>query len=287
MAIVTFSEAAKALGFKSRSTLFRLKDQGDLAGYLRPPASTGGAPRLELEPPGLPPLRLHVERSIRPQVNNTDRNRRAPIDPRWAVVAQALTDALADAGGLQLAAAEAQALAAALPEALGDGFGDGGLELLRVALADAGCWRAGPCTPKNPNENREWWGDDGWGRWEPGEVLANDPFWEHVGGIVGGMMGGPFEDLSGHLAEELNRQLGEAIAAVEEGARWDRVRWDAACAQTLLDDPSVADGSCSAARLELEQLTARGLLPPELQAAATAALERYQQLEQQGATAAA
>ena len=50
MAIVSFSEAAAALGFKSRSTLYRLRDQGDLAAYLRPPASTGGAQRLELEP---------------------------------------------------------------------------------------------------------------------------------------------------------------------------------------------------------------------------------------------
>lgn len=38
-------------------------------------------------------------------------------------------------------------------------------------------------------------------------------------------MGGPFEDLSSRLAQELNRQLGEAIAAVEEGARWDRPRF--------------------------------------------------------------
>lgn len=105
MAIVTFSEAATVLGFKSRSTLYRLRDQGDLASYLRPPASTGGAPRLELEPLGLPPLRLHVERNVRPQVSNVQRHTRIRIDPRWEEVAASLTAELTDAGGLLLSAA--------------------------------------------------------------------------------------------------------------------------------------------------------------------------------------
>ena len=53
---VTFSEAAKVLGFKSRSTLYRLKDS-ELARYVRPPTRPGGAARLELEPDGLPSLK--------------------------------------------------------------------------------------------------------------------------------------------------------------------------------------------------------------------------------------
>jgi hypothetical protein len=44
------------LGFKSRSTLYRLKD-AELSRYLRPPARAGGAQMLELEPIGLPSLR--------------------------------------------------------------------------------------------------------------------------------------------------------------------------------------------------------------------------------------
>ena len=53
---VTFSQAAQLLGFKSRSTLYRLKD-AELSRYLRPPARAGGAQMLELEPIGLPSLR--------------------------------------------------------------------------------------------------------------------------------------------------------------------------------------------------------------------------------------
>jgi hypothetical protein len=56
MPVVSFSEAAKVLGFKSRSTLYRLKDS-DLARYVRPAARLGGAQRLELAPEGLPTLR--------------------------------------------------------------------------------------------------------------------------------------------------------------------------------------------------------------------------------------
>ena len=74
MPIVTFSDAAAALGFRSRSALYRLRDQGQLADYLRPAASAGGAQRLELEPPGLPSLREHVRQLIRPQINNVGRS---------------------------------------------------------------------------------------------------------------------------------------------------------------------------------------------------------------------
>jgi hypothetical protein len=74
MPIVTFSDAAAALGFRSRSALYRLRDQGQLADYMRPAARAGGAQRLELEPPGVPHLREHVRRLIRPQINNAGRS---------------------------------------------------------------------------------------------------------------------------------------------------------------------------------------------------------------------
>ena len=56
MPVVSFTEAAKVLGFKSRSTLYRLKDS-ELARYVRPPAHPGGAQMLELAPEGLPSLK--------------------------------------------------------------------------------------------------------------------------------------------------------------------------------------------------------------------------------------
>jgi hypothetical protein len=280
MPAVTLSEAAQALGFKSRSTLYRLRDAGDLADYLRPPSSPGGAALLELTPPGRPPLAEHVNRCIRPQSNNHERYRRPRIDPRWGTVAGVLSEALAGCGGLALCDAEAQAIAAALPAALGEAFGAQGLELLRVALADLGCWLAGPGTPSHPEAEPEWWNE--WGRWEPdSEPLEDGPFWVSVGGISGGMMGGIFHGMSGPTAAELHHQMRDAIAEVGRGARWDPARWDAASARTLLlEDDEVAAGECSSSRPELERLAAGGLLPPDLQALADAALQRYRENDQ-------
>lgn len=273
MPVVTFSDAARALGFRSRSALYRLRDAGDLADYMRP-SSTGGAQRLELTPPGRPPLAEHVARLIRPQITNEARRSRRPrLDPRWGMVAGLLSKALADCGGLSLCDAEAQAIAAALPAAMGEAFGVQGLELLRVALADAGCWRAGPGTPPHPEGSRSFWSD--YGRWQPGEPLEDGQLWEHVAAMVAGMMGGPFEGLSGDNAAELHLQLQEAIDAVEAGARFDPGRWAAASLRSLLEDPECSGGTCPHGRDELERLAAGGLLPPDLQALADAALQRY------------
>jgi hypothetical protein len=80
MPAVTLSEAAGALGFKSRSTLYRLRDADDLEQYIRPPPTPGGAQLLELTPRELPPLAEHITRLIRPQANNCERYRPpAPI----------------------------------------------------------------------------------------------------------------------------------------------------------------------------------------------------------------
>jgi hypothetical protein len=267
MPAVTLADAARVLGFRSRSTLYRLKDAGHLDQYLRPDGPSGRQ-LLELEPPGLPPLREQVARLIRPQINNQSRSRPARLDGRWELVAGALSDALADCGGLQITGAEAQAIAAAMPCALVDGFGAQGLELLRLALADAGCWRAGPGTPPNPETLGDWWSE--WGRWAPGELLEDDPFWDSVAGIVGGMLAGDFAQLTGLQALELHSQIQEAIAAVEAGARWDPAQWAAASARDLLDDEI-----CPYSQPELERLAAGGLLPPDLQAEAEAALSQF------------
>jgi len=227
-----------------------------------------------------------VNRCIRPQSNNHERYRRPRIDPRWGTVAGLLSEALADHGGLSLCDAEAQAIAAALPAAIGGAFGAQGLELLRVGLADAGYgWRVGDGTPEHPEAEAEWWRE--WGRWEhDSEPLENGPFWESVGGIAGGMMGPPFHGMSGGTAVELFRQMQDAIDEVGRGARWDPARWDAASARSLLlDDDEVAAGECSSSRPELERLAADGLLPPDLQALADAALQRYRENDQRAAQA--
>ena len=58
MAVVTFTEAARLLGHRSRNQLYRARDDGRLAGYL----AEGG---IELEPPGLPPLAVHLRNVTR------------------------------------------------------------------------------------------------------------------------------------------------------------------------------------------------------------------------------
>lgn len=64
--LATFAEAAAHLGHRSRSTLYRLRDDGRLAAYLRP-GGRGGAQLLELEPPDAPSLREWVAAVVRPQ----------------------------------------------------------------------------------------------------------------------------------------------------------------------------------------------------------------------------
>lgn len=72
MAALTFQEAAAALGFKSRSTLYRLRDGGRLAGYLVP-GGKNGAQLLDTEPPGMMTLTEHVARCLQMRRNNCDR----------------------------------------------------------------------------------------------------------------------------------------------------------------------------------------------------------------------
>ena len=285
MPVVNFTEAAAACGFKSRSALYRLRDSGELARYLRPAPEPGGRQLLELEPPGLLPLREHVARCVRPQANNETRRQRLRVDHRWEAVAADLGEVLEACGGLQLSAAEAEAIAGALAVAVADAFGLPGLERLRVSLADAGCWLAAPGSPFNAAADREWWSE--WGRWQPdSEPLEDGPFWENVGPIAGAMMGPPFHGMTGPTAAELFHQMRDAIDEVGRGARWDAARWDAGSARLLLlDDDEVAAGTCPHSLPELQRLAAGGLLPPDLQALADAALQRYRENDQQAAQA--
>jgi len=67
MGTVTFSEAAAMMGWRSRSTLYRLRDDGRLNAYLRPGKGTSQV--LELEPPNREPLRSWLRNVVRIQAN--------------------------------------------------------------------------------------------------------------------------------------------------------------------------------------------------------------------------
>lgn len=82
MAVLSFKDAAAALGFRSRSTLYRLRDDGRLAEYLRP-GGRGGALLLESDPPGLPSLKEHVASCLQIRWNNVERIAEA-ITPKEA-----------------------------------------------------------------------------------------------------------------------------------------------------------------------------------------------------------
>ena len=95
MPAVTFSEAAAALGHKSRSWLYRARDDGRLSGYLRP-GGKGGAQLLELEPEGLPTLCEWVPQVLRVQANSPAAAASPPPGPADpAAVAQGLAQLVA------------------------------------------------------------------------------------------------------------------------------------------------------------------------------------------------
>lgn len=71
MAAVPIAEAARRIGHRSRSQLYRLIDSGSLRDYLRQGPS--GARLLELNPPGLPPLAERVADCTQPRINSAPR----------------------------------------------------------------------------------------------------------------------------------------------------------------------------------------------------------------------
>ena len=77
---VTFSEAARLMGWRSRSQLYRLRDAGALRDYLM--EGEKGAMVLALEPPGLPSLQEHLVQLVRTQINSPGRPpKHPPPDP--------------------------------------------------------------------------------------------------------------------------------------------------------------------------------------------------------------
>ena len=105
MAVLSFQDAAAALGFKSRSTLYRLRDDGRLSDYLRP-GGKGGANLLEAAPPGLPTLTEHVARCLQMRRNNHERIT-AAMAPRAAAAPEpdGLGEFWAEYGGWEPGAA--------------------------------------------------------------------------------------------------------------------------------------------------------------------------------------
>jgi hypothetical protein len=67
MALVSFGEAAQLCGHRSRSTLYNLRNDGRLEGYLAP--GPKGKPWLETHPPGREPLVSFVLSVVRFQYN--------------------------------------------------------------------------------------------------------------------------------------------------------------------------------------------------------------------------
>ena len=67
MALATFTEAAKALGYKSRSQLYKLKNKGLLDDYL---VDIGGVNYLELQPRNKTSLGDHIMSNIQIRPSN-------------------------------------------------------------------------------------------------------------------------------------------------------------------------------------------------------------------------
>lgn len=138
---LTFAEAAAHCGFKSRSTLYRLRDQGALDRYMHP--GSGGRQLLETDPVGLPSLRERVLGCIQWRGDVVARHGRTVREARakrlaregWGQVAAALNADLEAIEFPPLTGEAAAVIAAGLVPALRAGFGEGGPRWLREQLA--------------------------------------------------------------------------------------------------------------------------------------------------------
>lgn len=125
MAPVTFAEAARRLGHRSRSTLYRLRDEKRIEPYLvKDPI---GKILLELAPPGRPTLEAYLAGILDTRRGpwSPVRHRREGRDRRWQAVAAVLTAALGAIRGPVLSARDAELLAERMGPALAEVFADG------------------------------------------------------------------------------------------------------------------------------------------------------------------
>ena len=125
MAPVTFAEAARRLGMRSRSTLYRLKEEQRLEPYLV--AGPKGSQLLELTPQGKPSLEAYLAAVLDPGrgPGTGHRDRRERRDRRWELVAGLLSEALAVVRGPSLTAKEAELVAEQLGPATREVFPEG------------------------------------------------------------------------------------------------------------------------------------------------------------------
>lgn len=283
MPAVTFSKAAKLLGFKSRSTLYRLHREGRLANYVLPPESTGGAERLELAPSGIPPLREHVARCVRPQLNNGERRNGNHASEGWDAVAVSLAR---EVEGLPLlTGGQLEAVALRLPAAIREALGPDGLEAMRTALVAAGCWWAGMAWPHDQATSRRWWGLVG--RWAP---TVEDPCretppaeaWELVAGHLSAMCDLP--PMTPVQAEEIHDEIHEALADFRIGARWDQAQYDRFLAGELYQDEVEGDQPISDGQTKkaLREVLYRGLIDTEILDKIRSALEAAADISKPG-----
>ena len=190
---MTFAEAARRLGHRSRSTLYRLKADHRLNHYLVD--GPDGSTLLELTPEGRPTLEAYLAAVLEPGRGPQTRRReqRSQRDRRWELVAANLSAALEEIGGPSLTGKEAELLVlhmgpATWPPGEGrkgsgldrseplDSSGRGGEPVAgggRLALPAA----HGPGLPPGLQSRRSVDGGDHLGHGEPG--------------LVGGGHGGP------------------------------------------------------------------------------------------------
>jgi hypothetical protein len=127
MAAVPISEAARRIGHRSRSQLYRLIDAGSLREYLR--HAPTGARLLELKPSGLPTLAERVAECTQPRINSAPRPKpepRATDAPRpfdvvaelWAPITPRINAELIAQGFIPLAPEQVLAVVRAAEDAI-------------------------------------------------------------------------------------------------------------------------------------------------------------------------
>lgn len=132
MAAVPIAEAARRIGHRSRSQLYRLIDAGSLRDYLR--RSPDGGRLLELRPPGLPSLAERVAACTSERINSAPRPKPKPApaadEPRsvdvveelWAPITPRINRELVDQGLPPLSPEHVMAVVRAAEDAIRDDF---------------------------------------------------------------------------------------------------------------------------------------------------------------------
>jgi len=249
---VTFTDAAAALGYKSRSVLYRLRREGQLDAYLRPSGPTGRQ-LIEMQPEGLPDLREHVNRLVRLKGNSPAERLQPRPDPSWAVVAATLSDEL---GSLTLCAGEAQVIAGAIVEALLDGWGLEGVAWLAGEADRMVETLTPPSECVKPKDGEEAFRAQ-YGRLAGPDdpPLTDDEAEDHAALMVDALQGTTPARMRRFGLWDLERMIRDCRRDVRDGARFDQDQWDRGTVVTAIGD-DLPD--------ELHELLAAGRVPADL-----------------------